>query len=286
MAAAFLASPVVRALPASPVALDALVCPAHLDSPVAHRPSARSPPSPHAESAHLAHPETLELPESLETPAHLDSPAVPETMDLPAHLDPRDLPEMLDSLVAMELVESPADPPSQPLLCLETPDSPETRDLPAFPESLDSLVATDSPDLPDPRAHPDLLAHLDNPAVPEMLDPRAHPDSRESVVSAPNTAQPMVAFSSRMEPGNKRWPRSSPFQLSPVRSRHFATTIIFPFNNSIRSPIKHNNNNDNAANYVNIVTSRFCKDVFCIDLDSCRVVLMLFLLVHGYHSVM
>jgi hypothetical protein len=186
--------------------------------------------------------------------------------------------------------DSLADPPSPHPTSPATLDSPEKPDLKVFPETPASLDATVSPATRDHPAHP---VHLETPERMATPDPRAHPASpahRESAVSAPNTAQPMVVFSSRMAPGSKRkvrWSSSSSFRLSPVCLRTFITTNRFHFynttnNNSIRSLSNNNNNNINdynAANH-NTVTSRFCKDVFCIDHDHLYPsVLMLFLLV-------
>lgn len=215
--------------------------PAHLAFLAAHHwRSARKCPHHHAGHAHQDHPAHQAHLEMLATPdqtVNLVLPARMVAMDHPAQLDPTDHPV---PLARTETRDLPAHPPSLFHPPLVTPDLLAKL---AHPAHLVKTVPQDPmADLAQlaTRDHPDLLAHLATMVLQATRDHLAQMDPRESRVSAPNTAPPMVVSSSKTEQGDKRRLHPTFFRIcysdeKPVVCLSIVFIIIFLFNGQFPS---------------------------------------------------
>jgi hypothetical protein len=186
------------------VAPDALEYPVPLDSPDAHHQCAKSPHHLHADPAHLDPPDHRDPPEDLEPLAAPDPLVAMETMELPVPPDPRDPLDLEETLDATDSLETPEPPLSLSPSSLETRDHKEISDHRVFLETQVPLVPMDSPATPDPRDLPDPLDLRDLLATMDSPDPVDPLDLRENAVFAPNIALWTVEFSSKMEQGDKQ----------------------------------------------------------------------------------
>lgn len=181
------------------------VYPARPDFPASHR--KRSATISHPLLAKLAHPEHPEL------QAHLDQqedPAPTATQALPAKTeDPAQQAHLAQQAaqaqpVAQERRDQPAhqQPAPQPPPAMQA--QPEKTDQPDQPAPTAPQETMVDPAQPDPRDHPAKLVTQAPMPAPETKDHQAPTETEASPVSAPSTAPPMAAFSSKMAHDDKR----------------------------------------------------------------------------------
>lgn len=179
---------------------------AHLDSlAVLHWRSADPSLHHHASHAHQVHLAQLD---HLEKLAHQDQTAIQAPlvkMAVLAQVDPQAHQVHLAHLARTERKDQPArqllvylllQAKLAPLAKMDHQDQPVNQVLLA-------LMAAQAQ--PDPRVHQALLVPLATMAPQETKAHLAQMATRESPVSAPSTAPPMVVSSSRMEQGDKRY---------------------------------------------------------------------------------
>lgn len=162
-------------------------------------------PHHHANLAHKDLPAQLDLPDHLEMLELLANLATLELTLHPANLDQKDHLDLLEKLVHPEHPVSLVPQLKASHLFLENLDQPEKLDHPDLLDHLDNLVLMELLDLLDPKAHP---AQTDHPDKTDNLVPLANPDNLDLLarkVSARNTVLSMVVFSSKTEPGVKRY---------------------------------------------------------------------------------
>jgi len=129
-------------------------------------------------------------------------------MAAPDHLAHQARTDLPVPLARMERKDQPeTQPPVQQLLPV-MPAPPVKTEDPAQPEDQAHPVPMEDPAPLDPKDHPAPLDHPATMALQARRDPQAQTDPRENPAYARNTAPPMAVSSSKMEQGDKRFPRS------------------------------------------------------------------------------